>query len=211
MTSSLTTRPSTTRVEFVAAAKSISTLIRADAQEAEERGCLTDRVEAALRDTGLYWMMVPRELGGGGSDLHAAIDVIESITADDGGTGWSFMANAATTGFAGAFVSENAAEKMFAGPTLGLTAGMLGPVGKATRVDGGIRGSGHYSFGSGCQQADWIAGGMLLLQDGRPILNSDGLPCTAVCYVPRDEVTFVDNWDVSGLRATGSHDYTISD
>ncbi len=205
------TAPFTDHAVFIDAARSITEIVRADGDDAERRGGLTGRVEAALRETGLYWMMVPREVGGGGADLRQAIDVIESLSADDGATGWSFMANAATTGFAAAFVSDNAAEQMFGGTTLGLTAGMLGPSGRATLVPGGICGGGRYSFASGCTQADWMGAGMLIMNGDTPVLKADGTPLTRICYLPRNDVKVIDNWDVSGLNATASHDYVISD
>jgi len=46
------------------AARSITEIVRADADAAERQGNLTGRVDQALRETGLYWMMVPRDLGG---------------------------------------------------------------------------------------------------------------------------------------------------
>lgn len=206
-----TSAPTDHHSVFMDAARSITEIVRADAAAAERQGGLTGRVDQALRETGLYWMMVPRDLGGGGADMHQAIDVIESLSADDGATGWSFMANAATTGFAGAFISDTAADQMFGGATLGLTAGMLGPAGRATLVPGGICGGGRYSFGSGCTQADWMGAGMLIVSGDAPVVRADGTPLTRICYLPRNDVKVVDNWNVSGLNATGSHDYVITD
>ena len=203
--------PTRHREVFVDAARSVTELVRTDADIAEQQGGLTARVDQALRESGLYWMMLPLELGGGGADLHQAIDVIESLSADDGATGWAFMANAATTGFAGAYISDTAAEQMFGGETLGLTAGMLAPAGRASLVPGGIRGGGRYSFASGCSQADWIGAGMLIMNGKAPVLRADGTPVTRICYLRLDDVEVVDNWNVSGLIATGSHDYVITD
>ena len=197
--------------DFPAVARSLSSLIRDDADAAEQRGGLTPEVADALRSSGLYWMLVPTELGGGGADLHATIDVIEALSAADGATGWSFMANAVTTGFAAAYVGDVAADEMFGGTTMGLTAGMLAPAGRATVADGGFNASGRYGFGSGCEQADWMGGGFIVTDGGRPVLDAHGVPLMRIGYVPRDRVEFIDNWDVSGLHATGSHDYVIAE
>ncbi len=196
---------------FLAAAASVSALVRTEAAASEARAQVTDAVADALRTTGLYWMVVPTEVGGGGGDLHDAIDVVAALSADDGGTGWSFMANALTTGFAAAHVGEDAAYAMFGGEKLALTAGMLSPAGRGALVDGGVRGGGRYQFGSGCAQADWMGAGMILLEDGKPILGQDGRPLTRICYVPRDQVEFLGNWNVSGLSATGSQDYLLAE
>lgn len=196
---------------FLAAARSLSRLIRADAEAAERRRGLTPAVADKLRSSGLYWMLVPTVLGGGGADLHDAIDVIEVLSAADGATGWSFMANAVTTGFAAAYVGDAAADTMFGGATMGITAGMLAPAGRATAVAGGFDVAGHYGFGSGCEQADWMGGGFIVMDHGRPVMDDNGAPVMRVGYVPRDRVEFIDNWDVSGLDATGSHDYVFTD
>jgi len=195
---------------YLSSAYEVSGLIRSEAAAAEDQSAVTDPVVAAFIDTGLYWMMLPTEMGGG-CDIVTAIDVVETLCQADGATGWSFMANALTTGFAAAFVGERGADAMFGGPRPAITAGMLAPAGKAVMVEGGIRGGGRFAFGSGCAQADWMGAGMLLVRDGAPLLDDEGRPQARIAYVPRDRVEFHRNWDVSGLRATGSHDYVVAD
>lgn len=50
---------------------------------------------------------------------------------------------------------------------------------------------------------------MILMKDGAPIMEANGRPRTRICYMPRDRVEFLGNWDVTGLRATGSQDYLV--
>lgn len=205
------TAPSEKHAGLLASARDLSALIRAEAPKAEAQGFVTDAVADALRQTRLFWMVLPAEVGGGGGDLLAALDVIEELCRADGATGWSFMANAMTTGFAGAYVGDNAADAMFGGATPAITAGMLAPGGRAVPVAGGLRGGGKYGFGSGCAQADWMGGGVILMKDGAPIMGANGRPVLRICYLPKDKVQFLGNWDVTGLRATGSQDYVISE
>lgn len=207
----LSNSPTNTRAAFLSDASGLSALIRAEASAAEEQGFVTEPVADALRQTRLYWFMLPVEVGGGGGDMLSAIDVLEELCRADGATGWSFMANAMTTGFAGAFVGDSAADAMFGGKVPAITAGMLAPGGRGVPVAGGVRGGGKFSFGSGCAQADWMGGGMILLQDGAPIMEPNGRPRTRICYMPKDRVEFLGNWDVTGLRATGSQDYVVPD
>ena len=44
----------------------------------------------------------------------------------------------------------------------------------------------------------------------QPKLNEHGLPITVICYITPAEIQLKDNWDVIGLRGTGSFDYSIS-
>lgn len=203
------TVPTEKRAALLSSARDLAGLIRAEAAEAEAQGFVTAAVADALKQTRLFWMVLPAEVGGGGGDLLTALDVIEELCRADGATGWSFMANAMTTGFAGAHVGEDAADAMFGGATPAITAGMLAPGGRATAVAGGIRGGGRYGFGSGCAQADWMGGGMILTCGGAPIIGENDRPVMRIAYLPKDQVQFLGNWDVTGLRATGSQDYLI--
>ena len=45
--------------------------------------------------------------------------------------------------------------------------------------------------------------------DGNPERNAAGTPAVLAFVVPRDTVELTGNWDVMGLRGTGSFDYTI--
>ena len=197
------------RAAFLSSASNLSALIMAEASAAEEQGFVTDPVADALRETRLFWMMLPTEVGGGGGDMLVALDVIEELCRADGATGWSFMANAMTTGFAGAYVGDSAADAMFGGAVPAITAGMLAPGGRGVPVGGGYKGGGKYAFGSGCAQADWMGAGMILMKDGAPIMEANGRPRTRICYMPKDRVEFLGNWDVTGLKATGSQDYLV--
>ncbi len=80
------------------------------------------------------------------------------------------------------------------------------PVGKVTKVDGGYRMSGHWMFSSGCQHCDWT-----ILGANVPPQQPGEAP-EALCFlVPRSDYKIVENWDVMGLKGTGSHDVILED
>ncbi|GAA3665482.1 hypothetical protein GCM10022267_59730 [Lentzea roselyniae] len=66
-------------------------------------------------------------------------------------------------------------------------------------MDGGYRVSGRWGWGSTVQHSQWVIGGSL---------TPDG-PRLAV--YPRSDVTIHDTWYVSGLCATGSHEFSVTD
>jgi len=120
------------------------------------------------------------------------------------------MANALATSLAAAFCGDDAAGAIFgSGDGDAVIAGMLGPGGRCVEVEGGYRGSGHFSFGSGAGHADWLAAGMLVIEAGQPRNLPSGIPEVRVCIVPRDAVRLTGNWDVMGLVGTGSYDYEV--
>jgi alkylation response protein AidB-like acyl-CoA dehydrogenase len=190
-------------------ARRLAPLIDSLAGDTETEGTMPARLVEAFRETELFWLLLPGELGGLGADLITAIETLEEVSRADGSTGWSLMANVTGTALAGAFVGDRAAQAMFGGARRAITAGMLGPGGKAVATEGGLRGAGDYAFGSGCAHADWFGAGMLVMENGKPRCLPSGLPEVRVCFVPRAQVEVLGNWDVMGLQGTGSYDYRV--
>lgn len=192
------------------AGAAVADTVRRHAHESEQLGTMAPAVVEALQEAGLFSILVPAELGGAGVRLTTAMDVFESVSRADGSTGWSLMANALATSLAAAFCGDDAVEAMFGEPGA-IVAGMLGPGGRCVAVDGGYRGSGRYSFGSGAGHADWLAAGMFVVEDGQPRKLANGIPEVRVCIIPRRAVRLTGNWDVMGLIGTGSFDYEVPD
>lgn len=181
-------------------ARVVAPTVRAAAAAVEANGTMTADIVTLLRDAGLFWLLVPGELGGGNGEITQALEVVEEISAADGSIGWSLMANMSVTGFSGGHCSEVAVDTLFRGPHKAIIAGMFGPMGKVVAVDGGYRAGGRYQFGSGTGHAEWIGGG------ARTGANNE---IELIFLVPREAVEFLGNWDVLGLVGTGSYDYEI--
>ena len=202
--------------DLIERTRKLTPLIEGAADRTEELGTMPDDVVEALADAGLFWILVPEELGGSEADIVTALAVFEELARADGSVGWSLMANATSSCFAAIYTGDEAAEAMFAAPVRsggrpGIHAGMFGPIGTLTVDDGGVRVDGNYSFGSGCGHADWFAaGGMVDGGDG-PAVDEYGLPDMRVSFLPRDQVQVTGNWDVLGLGGTGSFDYRVDD
>lgn len=197
---------------LVARARALAPIIEAEADRAEAETTTTQPVVDALAESELFWMLVPEEFGGLGTDVCTALAVFEALAYADGSVGWSAMANSTSSCFAAIYTGEDAAKQMFSGDARGIHAGMLGPVGQARRVDGGYRVTGRYSFGSGCAHASFIGAGTVETDDdGNALTTESGLPAMRVVLMPRDQIEFRGNWDVIGLTATGSYDYVVDD
>src|SRR5271165_4974894 len=83
-------------------------------------------------------------------------------------------------------------------------AGLVLPKGTAEPVRGGYRVKGRWSYGSGIYHAEWVGGGA----------SVPGQPRTAggrFVLLPSNQVVIHDNWQVAGLRASGSSDYSVED
>ncbi len=200
----------TTTPDLLDAARGLAPLIRAHADETERERCLAQPVVEALCAAGLYGMYVPRSLGGPEVDIATAARVVEEIARVDGATGWNVM----LTGDAGVlsgFFATDEARSVYAGKPMPILAGALNPSGTLTRVDGGYRISGRWTFGSGCQQADWFGGAGLLCDENGPMRRADGVPEIRQALMPAADVQIIDTWRTAGLRGTGSHDWTVHD
>lgn len=180
----------------------------ADHEDATE---LAAEVVEAIDAAGLFAIMAPAELGGAEAHPDEVIDAISELSYWDGSTGW--YSHAVMTGGAvgGAFLGPRAVAEIFRGKHFQRAAGQAAPTGTAERVDGGYRISGRYSFGSGTPHARWIVGGYMLQEGGAPVLDGNGNPTMLIGLAPRESVKFHGNWDVLGLRGTGSYDFEVTE
>jgi alkylation response protein AidB-like acyl-CoA dehydrogenase len=193
-------------------ARALRPLIEGEAARAEAEGTTTAKVVDALAAAGLFWILVPRELGGAEAGIEDALAVFEELAYADGSTGWSAMANATSSAFAAIYTSDDAAKTMFNADGLGIHAGMLGPVGTARSADDGFVVTGRYQFGSGCGHATWFGAGTQEVDaDSQRTNDASGLPALRVVFLRPEQVVVRGNWDVLGLAGTGSYDYTVDD
>ena len=185
-------------------------LLERHAEDNERRGALHQDVVEALREQNLFALFIPAELGGRGADPITALQTVEEIAYADAPTAWVMMAAMVATGSAAAYLSDAAVAEIFGAGKHPAIAGQGIPNGRATRVAGGYRLSGDWSYGSGIKHADYIHTGAMVYENGTLCMTADG-PEARIFIVPADQVQLGDNWDALGLRATGSIDYSIRD
>lgn len=148
-----------------------------------------------LKRAGLFRAATPARFGGEPLAPSEFMRLVERISEVDPATGWVASFGSATSYFSALPLASQ--ERLYAdGPDIAFAAGMF-PMQRAEAVPGGYRVSGEWQFASGCKGADVLGMGLA----GGP--ESEGKPLTAL--VSPDEVEIVDNWDVAGMRATGSH------
>jgi alkylation response protein AidB-like acyl-CoA dehydrogenase len=191
--------------------RALGPMIDAAAAADENATELTSEVVEAIDAAGLFAIMAPAELGGAEAHPDDVIDAISELSYWDGSAGWYSHAVMTGGAVAGAFLGPRAVAEVFRGNHFQRAAGQAAPTGTAERTDGGYRISGRYSFGSGTPHARWIVGGYMLQEGGAPVLDAGGQPTMLIGLAPRESVRFHGNWDVLGLRGTGSYDFEVTE
>jgi alkylation response protein AidB-like acyl-CoA dehydrogenase len=184
-----------------ARAEGLLATVAEEAPRNEAAGRLAERTMTALRDSGLFDLLVPKSLGGLEAGIVEALEIFETVCEADGSTGWVLMACNLATGAAGAFLPQAGTDVVFGSRPV-IIAGQGAPNGRA-EIDGdGYRLSGKWSYGSGILHADYLHTGALVYKNG-------AVAGARTFIVPMSQVKLLGNWDVIGLRATGSVDYAL--
>jgi alkylation response protein AidB-like acyl-CoA dehydrogenase len=181
-------------------ARGLARLIGVHSDAAESARRLSQPVVEALTSAGLMRLCVPAAYGGPEVDPMTLVAVIEELSRADGAAGWCAMIASTTSSMAAFLPVETAAEVY--GPADTVTGGVFAPNGRGTAAvrDGvdGFEVSGRWSWGSGTQHCRWVLGGTRC---------DDGT--FRLCWAPVEQVEFHDTWHSSGMRGSGSLDYSM--
>lgn len=176
-------------------------------REGDELRRLPTDLADDLIATRIFQAWVPSAYGGDQLDVVAVLDAIEEASYHDGSLGWCAMIGATTSLLAGHLPAPWAAE--IYGDAASCTGGHAMPLGRAIPVDGGLRVTGRWQWGSGSDHCTYLGGGCVVVDaDGHRRPRVDGLSAPFVFFA-RHEVELLDTWDVMGMRATGSTDYEV--
>ncbi|HEY8120604.1 MAG TPA: acyl-CoA dehydrogenase family protein [Myxococcota bacterium] len=200
-----------TQADLIERARALAPLIRAHADESERARRLATPIVEALHDAGLFRMMQPEALGGGGLNAIEAAPVLEEVACADGSAGWNLAIGAGNCAFL-ALLEDRAAIEALVKVPRSLGAGSINPTSlRLTPVDGGFRVSGALRFASGIHQSTWLVAGGFVIEDGKPRLAPDGLPSIVGAFFPAREARVLDSWRPTGMAGTGSHDALLED
>ncbi len=198
--------------EPLATARALRPIIEAGAAHSERLGRLCDPTAQALCDSGLFGLLIPRELGGIEADPVTYIDTVEELSYADGSVGWVVIATTFCIAGAASWLGPKAIDAMYHQGRGFIAAAHIGPNGRAQRVEHGYKISGQFHFGSGSQLSSWFMGAFVLHEDDAPVLDATGQPRILWFYAPREQV-YLDpqSWNVDGLRATASYDFRFNE
>ncbi|HEY0942566.1 MAG TPA: hypothetical protein VGE08_20940 [Steroidobacter sp.] len=189
--------------ELVRRARELSSMLAAQAHEAERLRRPTDEVIEALAKAEIFNLMTPRVYGGLELDLDTFFDVGLALSEGDGSMGW--VANFYIEHvWLFALFPEAFQRELFADRSYVLAPAMLSPTGEVKEVKGGWRLNGRWSWSTGIMHADWVIPAAIMT-------GPDGKRAPMFFALPRSEVKVEDTWFVDGMQGTGSNDVLIED
>jgi alkylation response protein AidB-like acyl-CoA dehydrogenase len=136
---------------------------------------------------------------------------MEILAAADASTAWC-VGQASGCSMAAAYVDAPIAQEIWGNDPRGVLAWGFQLEGRAKVVPGGYRVTGKWGFGSGGHHATWMGAHCHVeLPDGSLLKDIDGTLIERTMLLRQDQINWSSNWDVVGLRGTGSDSYTLND
>jgi alkylation response protein AidB-like acyl-CoA dehydrogenase len=190
-------------VDLLAKAKVLAPAIAARTEADEANGTLTAETIRLLDEAGMFRLKVPKVLGGAEADPVQQLLVLEELARSNISAAWCVMVGTTGVGVAGAYLPDEAMADVFQGDVLPKFAGVVVPSGKAEPVEGGYRLTGRWAFASGIRHSQWLAASAMVTGEGAPEVRKLVFPTAAA--------RIHDNWQVMGLKGTGSCDFSVED
>ena len=193
-------------------ARQLQPLIEGAADRIEKEREIPAGVLAALHDSRLFRMLIPRSCDGEELEPAAFFEVMEAIATADASVAWC-IGQGSGVSMAAAYLKPEVAHEIFGAPDAVVASGPPDRNSKAIVVDGGYRVIGTWTFASGSRHAQWLGGHSTVCErDGSPRLDADGKPLEQrTMLFPKSSATMTDVWQVMGLKGTGSDNYSVKD
>jgi 3-hydroxy-9,10-secoandrosta-1,3,5(10)-triene-9,17-dione monooxygenase len=128
--------------------------------------------------------------------------MIRTLAQGCGSSAWVFAVHSEHSWVVGN-LSEQAQHDVWDGNPHAVASASFAPSGSAEAVPGGHRLTGRWGFASGCDHAQWVLLGSMT--------KGSGAPESRMFLVPMSQVEVIDDWDVLGLRGTGSKSIAVKD
>jgi len=190
--------------QFFARAEALLPAVRAKAEDNERDRVVAPSLIAAMRDAGLFRVMVPKMFGGYEQHFELVLRMVLAFSSCCASTGWCAAAGIAHPALLAGFPIDAQRELWASGPDE-YVCGSYAPVGRAVPCNGGFRLSGRFAFASGCDHARWAVVGALIAAPGK------APEAPHFFLLARGDYVIEDNWFVSGLAGTGSKNLIVKD
>ncbi len=186
------------RAALVARAAALVPQLAANAAQTENDRRVVEENITAIRDAGLFRIMVPRRFGGLETDIRTKLEVSRELAKGCGSTAW-VTALQNVCAWIASLTTEECQTDIWGDDPDTRIAGVFDPSSTTRKVDGGWELTGRWGYASGIFHADWCLLGM-------PVTDEQGeMVDQAIAFLPKSDVTIEDTWFVSGMKGTGSN------
>lgn len=184
--------------DLVKRAEALQPLLLKNAVESETNRRACEENIQAIREAGLFRLMVPKRYGGYEGTLRSHIEVSAALAEGCGGTAWVVALTNVCAWFTGLF-SEKAQDEVFGANPDARVAGVFNASPSTRRVEGGLIVSGKWYSSSGSLHSDWaVVGAEERDANGSVIAQY-------LALMPRSDYSIDDTWFTAGMRASGSN------
>ena len=187
----------------IARAEAMIPKLRERAVAADDAGQVPKETVAEMKAAGLFRVLQQKKWGGYEMDPRVFAEVQMALARGCMSTAWIYGVIAVHP-WQLAFYPEQAQEEVWGEDNSTLISSSYMPTAQVTPVEGGYKVSGRWGFNSGGDHCKWA-----LLGSVMP--NETGGFEHVTLLIPRTDYTIEENWDVIGLRATGSNDVVVKD
>lgn len=199
-----TTATPATREDILARARAMIPALRERAEEGEKLRRCPDQTVRDFVGSGLLRVCQPSRYGGYDLGYDVLCEATQTLARGDGSQAWVYMVLADNPLKLSAYELA-AQDDVWGEDSTKKLCVAVSPVGRATRVEGGVIWNGSHGFSSGIDHADWVmCGGFEYGADG-----AKGRGLSAL--MPTSDVRIVDDWHVVGLAGTGSKSFEVKD
>jgi alkylation response protein AidB-like acyl-CoA dehydrogenase len=193
-------------------ARALQPLLDAHGAEMDRRREVTPEVVEGLVEADMLRLLLPRSLGGQELHLIEYARTIEALGYADASVAWFINQSNVSSATSAAAMPHDTALEVFGKPNVGLAWGARHSRSKAIKVPGGYRLTGTWSFASGGRHTTWLgAHSAVQNPDGTPLVVHKGRQDDRSFVFLRSEAKIIDDWQVLGLRGTGSDSYSVED
>jgi alkylation response protein AidB-like acyl-CoA dehydrogenase len=184
--------------ELIRRATELQPLLAENAARTEADRRVPDENIEAIREAGLFKLMIPKRLGGYETTIRTKMEVSAALAEACGSTAWVTALTNVCAWIVGT-MPDQAQQEIFAADPDARVAGVLVPSPDIEKVDGGYIVSGRWPWASGSLHATWGLGGVVQV-------GPDGVPIDiGTVLMPMSELTIEDTWFVAGMKGTGSN------
>lgn len=191
--------------ELIERARKLIPALKSRTAQADHDLKIPDETIADMQEAGLFKAMQPKRHGGYEVDPRTFFEIQMTLAEGCMSTAWIYGVMGVHPWQLARYPAQ-AQQDVWGEDQNTLVGSTYMPVAKVTPVEGGYQISGRWGFSSGSEHCKWtLLGGIL-----PPDENGEGQE-HGTFLVPLSDYRIERNWDVLGLRGTGSHDIVVED